>query len=486
MLNRIRELLSQNQTIRQTVAKNVFWLSVGQIGSRLIRAFIIIYAARILGASEYGVFAYVLGLAGFFTIFADIGVTSILTREVAKKPEEASYYFATTFWIKITLLLLTAILIIFAAPYFSKIEAAKIILPFVALLTIFDGLRELSASFFRGKEKMELEAILTSATNIAITVFGFIILQASPTSKSLAITYVLSAGTGTLIGFFILRKELARVFSFFKKELVIVILKSALPIALVGVIGALMMQIDILMLGFFKEAKDVGLYSSGQKIIGLLYTLPAILAIGLFPTLARSAGRRDNGKSKLLAEKGITLILFFAIPMVVGGVILGDQIIILLYGQEYLPGANAFRILILTLLAIFPGTIIGNYIFAYDQQKRLAPNTLIGSVSNVIFNVILIPLYGIIGAAIATVSAQLIYNGLNWRFAKKINNFYTLRYLKKIVAATIVMGIFSFLLGGIGLHVILNIILSVAVYFGTLYLLKEPLLSEMRSLILWR
>ncbi|KKL89073.1 hypothetical protein LCGC14_1918330, partial [marine sediment metagenome] len=124
-MSKIKDFLFKNKNVKQIIAKNVFWLGVGQVGSRIIRAFIIIYAARLLGAAEYGVFSYALGLAGFFTVFADIGLSPILTREVAKKPGRGSYYFATTFWMKIILLAVTSLLVIFLAPQFSGIEAAK-------------------------------------------------------------------------------------------------------------------------------------------------------------------------------------------------------------------------------------------------------------------------------------------------------------------------------------------------------------------------
>jgi len=180
MVNRLKELLFQNRGLRQTITKNVFWLSVGQIGSRLIRAIIIIYAARVLGAAEYGIFSYALGLAGFFTIFADIGISSILTRELVQKTEKRDYYFSTAFWIKIFILSLTALLVVFAAPHFSKIEEAKILMPLIALIVIFDGLKDFSLASFRAEEKMEREALVNVFTNVAITAFGLIAIPSPP------------------------------------------------------------------------------------------------------------------------------------------------------------------------------------------------------------------------------------------------------------------------------------------------------------------
>ncbi|MBI2035392.1 MAG: oligosaccharide flippase family protein [Candidatus Liptonbacteria bacterium] len=120
MINRLKDLLFNNRSIKQTVAKNVFWLSVSEIASRIFRGVIIIYAARVLGAAGYGVFSYALGLAGFFTIFLDVGLTAILTREAAQKPSQKSEYFATIFWMKTVPLMLTVAVVIFIAPYFSN------------------------------------------------------------------------------------------------------------------------------------------------------------------------------------------------------------------------------------------------------------------------------------------------------------------------------------------------------------------------------
>src|SRR3989344_6751595 len=192
MISRLKDLLFQNRGLRQTVVKNVFWLSVGQIGSRLIRAVIIIYAARILGAAHYGVFSYVLGLAGFFTIFADLGVGPLMTREIAGHPAKRASYFANALWIKFFLLTITAALIIFIAPKFSNLKEAVALLPFVALLVIFDNLRDFTFAYFRGIEKMEKEALLVVVMNTTIAIVGFIILNFYQTAGSLLFAYISS------------------------------------------------------------------------------------------------------------------------------------------------------------------------------------------------------------------------------------------------------------------------------------------------------
>ena len=162
---------------------------------------------------------------------------------------------------------------------------------------------------------------------------------------------------------------------------------------------------------------------------------------------------------------------------------LSGPLIKLVYGDQYLPTVPVFQILIFTVLIIFPATLIGNSLLAYHKQKKLAVYMGIAATGNIVFNAILIPFYGIIGAAIATIATQLLSNSLSWRLMKKINNFYTFRHLKKIIICALAMGIFSLIFNKLGVSVIINIILSAGIYFSALYLIKEKLLDEIKGLV---
>ncbi len=483
MVQKLKELLFTNAGTRQTVVKNIVWLSVGQVGSRLIRAIIIIYAARILGAAEYGVFSYVLGLAGFFTVFADVGVTSILTREVAKKPEESGRYFATVFWMKFALLALTALAIIFVAPHFSKIEAALPLIPFVAILAIADGLREFGNAFFRAKEKMELEALVTTTTNVVITGAGFAALAYSATAGALTASYVLSAAAGAFVSIFILRREFSTILRSFAHELVRPIAKAAIPMALITLVGAFMLNVDLVMLGWWRSASDVGFYSAAQKIVQVLYTISGIVSGAIFPALARFIGQGLRDKERALLERALGIVFLIAVPLAVGGVLLASPIISFLYGADYAPSAFIFQILILTVLVVFPGAFFGNFIFAHDQHGKLAPAIFGVSVLNVGLNFILIPPFGIMGAAVATISSQTLYNGFMWWRSRRILDFKILPYLTRIVSSAAIMAGAVFLSDLVGLHVVFSIAIGAAVYLASLHLLRDALLSELLSVI---
>lgn len=482
MLLRLKELLFTNRNARQTIAKNIFWLGVGQIGGRLFRATIIIYAARVLGAAEYGIFSYALGLAGFFTIFADLGVSPLLTREIASHPEKQTSYFASAFWIKIFLLTITSVLIIFAAPKFSNIEEIVVLLPFVALLVVFDNLRDLIFAYFKGIEKMEWEAFLVVIMNITIALTGFIVLSFYKTAGALLFSYIASVAILSAASFYFIKNLIIKIFKDFDKKIALQFFHDCWPLAFTGLFGVFMLNIDIVMLGWWRTLEEIGYYSASQRVVQILYVLPAILASSAFPTMARFIKQNESGKAKILNEKSMVALYFIAIPLAIGGIVLASPIIELLFGKEYLPASQSFQILLATLLINFPGAVLSNLIIARNQQTKLVGYVIAGSLSNVIFNTLLIPSFGISGAAIATLISQSVYFAPVWLKIKKISNFNTLRYLKKIIAGAVIMGIFSFVLNKLDLNVIINIILSAGIYFSILYLLKESIILEIKSL----
>jgi O-antigen/teichoic acid export membrane protein len=381
-------------------------------------------------------------------------------------------------------LLATTFLVIFIAPYFSKIEGALVLIPLIALLSIFDNLRDFIIAYLRGLEKMEWEAFIMIAMNTIMVITGFIVLKISPTSKTFLLSYVISTAFSVFLAVFIIRNQIIKAFNNFDKKIALQTIIGCWPIAISSLIGAFMLNTDMIMLGWWRTAEEIGFYSAGQRIVLILYTLPMFLASGIFPAISRFIKQKNREKEKFLNEKSFTLIFLISTPLVIGGVILAKPIIEFLYGKEYLAGTMSLQILLFTLLLIFPGILISNLILAHNQQKKVIWYWTAGAVSNIAFNALLIPYYGIVGSSIATVAAQLINYGLTWRYIKKISDFKTFRYLKKIFLAAVLMGILSFILNKTGLNVIINIIISAAFYFGALYILKEKILEEIKFLLM--
>jgi O-antigen/teichoic acid export membrane protein len=144
MFEKIKRLLLKNTSARQTIAKNTFWLTVSNIGGRLLRAIVIIYAARLLGPHPYGVFTYAISLVAFLSVFVDLGLNSILTREVAKddRPETRARLISTIFYLKALLLALGIASIMLFAPRLTTIQEAIALFPLISIILILYGVHD--------------------------------------------------------------------------------------------------------------------------------------------------------------------------------------------------------------------------------------------------------------------------------------------------------------------------------------------------------
>lgn len=427
----IKEWLLNNRDDGQTIAKNTIWLLIGQIGSRLLRAAIVIYAARLLGAESWGAFSYALGIATFLTTFSDIGINALITKEASRNPELKDQYLATAFFTKLAILAVLIAGVIIFFPYLTKIEESAAIMPILIFVFAFDSLRDLGSALSRALQKMEIEAIVHLFTNFAIVALGFLFLYFGRTSFALAAAYAIGSGLGLIVILYALREHFYNLFGNFAASRIKEILATAWPFGLMSLMGVIMLNTDIIMIGWLRSAADVGYYSAAQKPIQLLYVLPALLASSVFPIMTRLV-KIQVEKAKELLEKMVAFTMIMALPIALIGVIFANPIISFLFGAEYAPSTSVFQILMATILIVYPSTLIGNAIFAYDQQKNFVLFVAIAALGNVFFNLLLIPHWGIEGAAISTIITQAITNGLIWRKMKIINQFKILPQIKNI------------------------------------------------------
>ncbi|OGZ00127.1 MAG: hypothetical protein A2945_00345 [Candidatus Liptonbacteria bacterium RIFCSPLOWO2_01_FULL_52_25] len=481
MLKKIKGFLFENSTTRQTVAKGAFWLTVSNVGGRLLRSVIIIYAARVLGAEGWGVFSYAITLAAFLTMFTGFGIDPVLVRETAKLSthEERSRLVATTLAIKLVLMTLGVLVVLFIAPHFTTIPEAKILLPIIVFVIIFDGFREFGHSLIRGLEKTQWEACIFILTNIGIVAFGFLFLRLDPTPRSFTYAYAFGTGVGALAAFLYLWKYIKHAYSCFSAKLVKPLLRSAWPFAATSALAILLTNTDILIISWLRSASDVGLYSAATRIVQLFYLLPVILQTSIMPIFARLANV-DSHKFRTVFERTIGMAYLVAIPISFGGFALGKEIMTLVFGGTFAPAAGVFGILMLTMIVDFPAVILAGALFAHDRQKSLITVAAIAGISNVVLDILLIPRFGIIGSAYATFFAQIFANAYLWYVMKKINYFEVLPSLKKVVASSVIISAAAYVLVAAGANVIFAILASAILYFALLKFFKEPLLDEVR------
>ncbi len=480
MLTRLKLLLFSNSSTRQTVVKNTIWLLGGEGIGRLIRAIIVIYSARVLGAAEYGVFSYAMAISGFVAIFSDLGISAILTRESVKNPIARQEYFSTALLIKFAFLTINTLLILFAVPLISNVDGVIPLLPLVVGLLFFDTLRDFCFGMSRALERMEWEAWVKILTNVAIAGLGLLFLMRWQTAFALSVSYVIGSALGFMTIGFILLPYFKKFISHIRFSLIKEILVLAWPIGLLGVLGSIMINTDMVMLGHWRSTEQIGFYAAGQKPILLLYIVPTLLASAVFPVFTRLAAiNRD--RFRFVLERTVTATFLLGLPVVTVGAVLAPALISLIYGPDYAPAVPSFVLLLTTIVIVFPSTILANALFAHNEQRQFLWFVGIGAVSNALLDALLIPRYGIEGSAIATIIAQVLTNVLVWRQMKKTCYFEIASHLHRVLIAALISSILAYALSLTQLHVLINLGLSSLTYLSLLWLLREPLFRELKE-----
>ncbi len=481
-MERLKNFFLRNTSDKQTVTKNAFWLFSSEILSRLFKIILVIYAARTLGASGWGIFSYAVSIGTLLMTFSDLGIGNLITREAAQKKYGYKPFISTAFFIKGIALSLSVLLVIFFSPLISHVPEAKTLFPVIAALLLFDSLRNFGFSINRAFEKMEKETIVMTIVNIIILALGVLLLEINPVPESLAIAYAVGSAAGFIAIFIMIKNEIAGLWSKIDRSLIKSVFRTTFPLILITLFGTIISNTDIYMLGIWKTPGEIGLYASAQRIQQFILIFPSMIATASFPLFSRLA-ETDREKSRSVLEKILSFTMLIGIPAAIGGAILAGNIVSIALGQEYLGSISSLRIFMIMLFVSFPLVLLSNAVFAYDKQKETASAYIAGVIANILLNFIFIPKYGAGGAALATLISTSVITLIIWEKMKKINYFEILPKLKNIFAASALMVCSVLLLRYLGINAIINAVVSFFIYFGILYIFKESALRDVREIV---
>jgi O-antigen/teichoic acid export membrane protein len=410
MIHYLKKIIASRSSNERKVLKNSTWLFVAEIGTRIARGALGIIAARMLGVNGLGQFAYAMALGGFLTFFEDAGIGMFITREFSKDTrdeDQKRIVFSTAFVLKLLLLGIATIIFVITGPFISNIPSANILIPTIALVLIFDSLRELFFSISRAEQRMHTESLVKLITNGLVVFFGIMFMLISPTALSLTLGYVLGGGIGCLIIFNSIKKYLPNIRTSFSKKLFIDIFKTAWPFTILAISNVIIFNTDTLFLGHYSTVTEVGWYTAATRLIQALYIIPSLFASAAFPIFVQKMSRADGYTSSL--KKSLFFITVIMIPLLLICIFGSSVIINVLYGTTYAPAAIILAVFSLTFIPVFIGTTLNTTIFAMNQQKQFVLANVLGMLVNIIMDFLLIPHFHSIGAAIATtVSLSLI------------------------------------------------------------------------------
>lgn len=444
------------------------------------------YAGRILLADGVGQVSYVQSIAGYFTAFAQMGLPAYGVREIARvreRKQEADKVFVELYLLN---LLTTTCALLAYFLFVGQTAGMKGQLPlfFVFGLNIFWNYFNVEW-VYQGKEEYVFIAVRGMAVKLLSVAAMFSFVHTSRDYVIYALICCLEPGVNYIVNMLHLHKLVRAVRKglVFRKHM-----KPIATLALGILLTSLYSYIDVTMLGALSTKTATGYYSyANMAIYALTTACISILSIFL-PRLSYYYGRDIIRFHKLL-QSGLRVQMFVSIPVCAGVFMLAPQIVMVLFGNTFLPSVTTIKILLfLVIVQTFSNVIGYQVLIATGNEKEQIPAFLIAISVNVILNIVLIPEWANNGAAAASVISEIA--ACVYRVCKVYRRLPFLIPWKALGQAVVSSAIMAAVMAGIvraGLQPLLQCVLAAAAggaAYGTANLfMKNELMMEALGMV---
>lgn len=364
------------------------------------------YLARVLGADGTGIYSYVHSTVALLTSLIMLGIFSYGCRQIAYVRDDKRKL-SEVFWGIMTarLIILVVGTVVYAVICFANLEY---LLYFIAYYTYFVGYCLDCTWLFVGVEDMKW-AVLKNALMKILAVLGIFILVRT---RKDVIVYILVQGCSILFANLLAYSQIdpyvgkARlVFCNLKKDLV-----ESAKLYLPSVAATIYLQCDKIMLeNITGLTSQVSFYDYAEKIVMIPLSFIKCLSTVMMPRIANEYYNNNQNIISELLNKAAKLSMYMAFPLMFGIISVSNKLIPWYLGNDFLPVSTAIVFISpLIVCNTLTGISGGQYFTATNQIGILLKSQILAAIGNIILNLVLIPKYGFVGAAIATLVSSFI------------------------------------------------------------------------------
>jgi O-antigen/teichoic acid export membrane protein len=464
------ETLKEKAEKAEKLVKNSVWLFTAEGFSKIIALVTQIFAARFLGGEGYGIFSFAFALTGAFIVFIDTGLSTFITREVSRHPDTASTCLHNVFRLKwklslVTVLILGAGLSMASLGHESFFSAIAI-----GLALMINGYTEMYLAVFRAFERMRIVSVLMVAHRVLFFILGLAVLLWGGDVVLFSSTFLLVS----LILLIVTRQQAALQLSLPKTtredQSAREMFKGSLPICGLILFTYIYFRIDAVLVFFLLGKLETGWYSSAFKLIETLSLLIASIRFGVFPVLSKAFKEESDHYQKIWKET-VRYLLLVCIPISVGMILLAPKILGLLYGTSFETAGPVLQIMALGFPLLCLNDLASYLLLSQNKTRSVLRIAGGGAVFNLLLNFLLIPKWGMTGAAwTATLTQGLVFSFYYLKVREICGRTGTLKLLWRPSLAS--GGMALLLLAWDSLPLIPAVLLGGAVYFTTLLILR--------------
>ena len=443
--------------MKKSITKNYLYNLAYQILVMILPIITTPYISRVLGAENIGIYSYTLSISTFFILFGSLGIALYGQREIAYLQNDKKKY-SNTFWEILILRCITMTISIIIFYFTFAIGNNNYNLYYkILILELIGNMLDISW-FFQGLEEFKKTVLRNTIVKLIALFLTFTLIKTKNDLPIYFVIYVLSVLLGNLSLWLYLPKYLSKVK--FTELKIFRHLKPTIALFIPQIAIQVYTLLDRTMIGtIIADKSEVGYYEQSQKIVKTTLTIITSLGTVMLPRVASTFAEGNNEKINEYMKNSFELVFMLAFPLIFGLISVSDAFVPFFFGEGYDKVIVLIKVICPIILLIGLSNVIGmQYLLPTKKQKEYTLSVLYGAIVNFIFNSLLIPKYGAIGASIGTVIAETTVTGTQIIYTRKDFDYKKiLKYTKNYIIASVIM--FICLL--ITRHYIANNVISV-------------------------
>jgi O-antigen/teichoic acid export membrane protein len=385
-----------------TIARNTSKMISAQLLIKVFSFAFGIYVVRRLGAAEFGQYSAAMAYAFILAMFTELGTSTLSVREMARKPETVSWMVPNIILIRAILSIAMIAGVTLSAKILGKTPDMVLgifIASFGLLLYAFQG--PLDATLI-AKERLDYSSVLTLFNQIIFILLGSLALI----FKAGYIGLLLASLSGVLVmglsSVYVIKYKLK--ISFDRPDLKRwwPLLVASFPFGVIGIVTEFSQRFDTVFMSFILTYTAVGYFNVSLDLPLATMLLAQSLGLAMFPTMVREYNSGAGSIQKTI-QRACRYLLMIALPLSIGGMLVSNRLIPLVYGESYVQAAPVFSVIIWSLPFMFLAEVLGRACTTMHLEKIAARYFVLNSIFNIVLAILLIPKFGVMGAAAAMV-----------------------------------------------------------------------------------
>ncbi len=381
---------------------NIGWLLCEKLVSLALNIFVVALVARYLGSGSFGLLSFAIAVVTIF--YVAIGgewMNLVLVRDIVKMPNHENEIMGVAVVLKCIFAIVAWFCLYAVITIFSDDNLLKWLLLVIALGAGFRSFNVIEL-WFHSRVEARYSVHAKNAALILSSVVKIVLVKIEAPLIAFAWVVVLESIVFSVVLLVAYHAKGRNILNWsFSVTQARVFLRSSLPMLFTATAGIIYMRIDQVMLKVMVDNNAVGIYSAGVRLSELWYFIPLAIVSTVFPVLILT--READAEKYMRRLQGLySLLTFIAIAVAVPVTFFAENIVHIIFGPEYMDASNVLRIYIWSGVFMFLSLASTRYLVAEDFTGIAFIRNLIGMILNVAMNYVLIPRYGINGAAVAT------------------------------------------------------------------------------------